>query len=314
MLGTTMRTIDTLERLGLALLLAPAFCGSLACSSTQYTAFDNPEDAMRAVAELASISNPVRAEAVFGDSGVALLKSGDPVADRADAQRVLHAIREKVVFEDRDANTKVALLGKDGWPFPIPLVSDEHGWRFDAEAGRVELEKRRIGRNELTTLAVLHEYVYAQREYRSTAHDGRPPAYAGKLISSEGAHDGLYWPVAQAEPASPLGPLIAAAAREGQARDQGQLTPFHGYYFRILAAQGQRAPGGEKNYVDEHGLMTGGCALLAWPAQYGESGVMTFQISAHGLVFQRDLGPSTEAAAARIRRFDPDDTWSPTSD
>jgi hypothetical protein len=309
-----MKTIATFGTFRLAILLAPVLCGSIACTSVQYTSFDNPEDAMRAVAELASISNPVRAEAVFGADGVQLLKSGDPVADRADAQRVLHAIREKVVFEDRDANTKLALLGKDGWPFPIPLVSDAHGWHFDANAARVELEIRRIGRNELRTLATLHEYVDAQHEYSAAGHDGRPPAYAGKLISSDGAHDGLYWQVAQGEQLSPLGPLIAAAAQEGYAPGEGKLTPYHGYYFRSLSAQGQHAPGGKKNYLDEKGLMTGGCAMLAWPAKYGDSGVMTFEISAHGIAFQKDLGTGTEAAVARIKEFDPDDTWSPTGD
>ena len=309
-----MKTTDTLGIRRLALSLAPVLCDSVACISSEYAAFDTPEDAMHAVAELASISNPVRAQAVFGEGGVALLKSGNAAADRADAQRVLHAIREKVVFEDRDPNTKVALLGKNGWPFPIPLVSDSHGWHFDVNAGRAELEIRRIGRNELMTLAVLHEYVYAQYEYRSTGHDGRQPAYAGRLISSDGAHDGLFWPAAQGEEASPLGPSIAAAAQEGDARNEGKSAAFHGYYFRILPAQGEHAPGGAKNYVDEQGLMTGGCALLAWPAKYGESGVMTFQISAHGIAFQKDLGASTEASASSITEFDPDDTWTPTSD
>jgi len=309
-----MNTIKMLDRIGRALLLAPIFCGSFACSSTHYAAFDTPEDAMHAVAELASISNPARAEEVFGAGGVEMLKSGDPVADRADAQQVLHAIREKVVFEDRDAHTKVALLGKSAWPFPIPLVSDGRGWHFDSNAGRVELENRRIGRNELLTLAALREYVNAQCEYFSTGHDGNPPAYAGRLISSEGKHDGLYWPAPKGEPPSPFGPLFAGAAQEGYEHQEGKPSAFHGYYFRILPAQGKHASGGKRNYADEHGLMTRGCALLAWPAKYGYSGVMTFQVNVHGIVFQKDLGAGTESGATSITEFDPDETWAPTRD
>jgi hypothetical protein len=134
------------------------------------------------------------------------------------------------------------------------------------------------------------------------------------LKSSDGQHDGLYWPAVQGETASPCGPSIADAAREGDAQLDGKASAYHGYYFRTLRGQGRHAPGGEKSYSDEHGLMTGGCALLAWPAKYGYSGVMSFQISAHGIAFQKDLGAGTELAISRITEFDPDDTWGPTRD
>jgi hypothetical protein len=189
------------------------------------------------------------------------------------------------------------------------------GWRFDVEAGLEELENRRIGRNELLTLATLHEFVEAQREYRSTGRDGNPPAYAQGLFSSGGKHDGLYWPAAPDEPESPLGPLVAAAAAEGyQQQDGAGPTPFHGYFYRLLRAQGPSAPGGARSYLDGRGLLTGGFALLAWPAKHGNSGIMTFQVNQQGLVFQKDLGPDTAAAAARITCYAPDESWDPTGD
>jgi hypothetical protein len=206
------------------------------------------------------------------------------------------------------------LLGNDAWPFPVPLVREAGAWRFDVEAGIEELTNRRIGRNELSTLATLHEYVDAQREYASTGRDGNPPCYARSLLSSEGKHDGLYWPTAEGEPESPFGSFVASAANEGYTRRDAGPVAYHGYFYRSLERQGAHAPGGAKSYVDEKGLMSRGFALLAWPAKYGNSGVMTFVVGRNGIVFQRDLGEDTESAAAAIAAFDPDEIWTPTSD
>jgi hypothetical protein len=289
---------------------------SASCASPPLATFESPEEAMHALADLAGTQDLERAEQLFGPDGVALLRSGDDVADREDALGVKRSIQEKLTFEATSAERTVAVIGSDGWPFPIPLVRAGGGWSFDVEAGREELENRRIGHNELLTIATLHEFVDAQREYRSMGRDGNPPAYAQQLFSSEGRHDGLYWPVAPGEPESPLGPLVAAAAAEGypgRAPGAGPI-PFHGYFLRLLTGQGPSAPGGERSYLDERGVLSGGFALLAWPARYGNSGIMTFQVNQQGLVFQKDLGPGTASAAALITRYSPDETWDPTGD
>lgn len=297
-----------------------AALGALAaCRSAPLATFETPEVAMRAIADVAEAGDESRAEQLFGADGVELLRSGDEVADREDALRVKQLIQEKVAFEEASAETKIALLGTDAWPFPIPLVLENGRWRFDVEAGREELANRRIGRNELLTIATLHEFVEAQREYRSAGRDGNPPSYARRVISSDGKHDGLYWAAAPGEPESPLGPLVAAATAEGYgpdgySRKEAEPTPFHGYFYRTLDGQGRSAPGGEKSYLDERGHMPHGFALLAWPAKYGSSGVMTFQVNQQGIVYQEDLGPDTAALAARITAFAPDESWDPTGD
>lgn len=278
--------------------------------------FAQPELAIFALAEVIGTHDKVRAEQLFGSGGVELLESGDEVADHEDALHVQQKIREKLAFADQDAMTKIALVGEEGWALPIPLVLQDGSWSFDVAAGREEIENRRVGRNELSTIASLHEYVEAQREYHAMRRDGQPLAYARKLISSEGKHDGLFWPTAENEPESPFGPLIGAANRDGYAptgaQPAGKQAPFHGYYFRTLTAQGAKAPGGAQSYIDEAGRMTRGFALLAWPAKYGNSGVMTFVVNARGIIFQKDLGNDTEAAAAKIVAFDPDESWDPT--
>jgi len=246
---------------------------------------------------------------------VRMLQSGDEVADRADALKTREMILEKVEFEDIEGNRKVLILGNDGWPFTVPLVKEGELWRFDVAAGAEELLNRRIGKNELLTLATLHGFVDAQREYREAGHDGNPPAYAQKFWSDEGKHNGLYWPPTPGEPESPMGDLVAQAAGEGYSRDDAPAPdPYHGYFYRILESQGKSAPGGEKSYLDAKGLMTGGYAAIAWPASYGQGGVMSFIVNQQGIVFQKDLGEETAAAAAAITAYNPDETWDPTGD
>jgi hypothetical protein len=297
-----------IQLLALLALCAPA------CQSVRQAGFATPEAAMTELADAIGSHDQERAERLFGPDGPEMLQSGDEVADREDAQRVQGYIREKVAFEERGADTRIALLGNEGWAFPIPLVRDGGSWRFDVAAGVEEIANRRVGRNELATLATMHAYVDAQREYASTEHDGQPCAFARTIFSSEGKHDGLYWPTAEGEPDSPLGPLVADAAGEGYEHKQGQVLPFHGYYYRVLLEQGKSAPGGAKKFVDDKGRMTGGFALLAWPAKYGMSGVMSFVVGTQGIVYQKDLGEDTETAAAKLTSFDPDASWDPTGD
>ena len=292
---------------GLALLAFALFL--TACARPDPGLFDTPEAAMQAVAELIGQYDDQRIEAIFGPGSVDLFRSGDDDADRADGERVIAMIAAGVAFEDFDENTKIALLGDDAWPWPIPLVRDGEGWRFDTAAGREELLNRRIGRNELWTLTALHEFVDAQREYRSQPRDGNPPAYAQRFRSTEGKRDGLYWPAADEADLSPLGELLAESEAWGS-----DPHPFHGYYYRILTRQGAGAPGGARDYLDANGLLTGGFAVVAWPAKYGNSGVMTFITNHRGLVYEKDLGPETEQAAAGIQAYDPDASWAPTGD
>jgi hypothetical protein len=278
-------------------------------------AFDTPEEAVRALADVIGMGDEAKAEAILGDNAVDLLRSGDDVADKEDGLRVKAMIAKKLAFEDVDDDRKIALLGDDAWPFAIPLVKTDGKWSFDVVSGIDELENRRVGRNELHTLATLHAIVDAQREYYAEAHDGKPICYAPKVMSSEGKHDGLFWPVAEGQPESPLGPEVAEASSEGYTKsEEGERPPFHGYYFHILLSQGKNAPGGAKEYADKDGLLTGGYAAVAWPARYGNSGVKTFIVSQRGVVYSKDLGEKTGELATAMKVFDPDDSWDPDGD
>lgn len=294
-----------------SLVLWGAACSSSpTATAPQAQRFDTPEQAVQAMASLIGKNDRQGVERVFGAGSMEVFASGDPDADAEDFQRVKAMIDTRIGFSDLDAQTKVALFGEDEWPWPIPLVNDAKGWRFDMATGREELLNRRIGRNELFTLQALHEVVDAQREYISEARDGQRPAFAQKFPSSEGRKDGLYWPPVDGEDPSPLGDLLADA----DAQTSTEPQPFHGYYYRILRGQGAAAPGGKTAYLDDQGLMTRGFAVIAWPAKYGNSGVMTFMISHHDIVFQKDLGADTDAVASAIESFDPDLSWAPTSD
>lgn len=307
-----MNTANQLRNFRLTLVGLVVLAALAACSPAPAGTYSTPEEAVQALGDLAGSGDTKKSEEMFGADGVDLLKSGDEAADREDALRVKAMILEKVAFEDLDETTKAAVIGNEGWTFPLPLVLEDGRWRFDAATGREELLNRRIGRNELDALASLHAYVDAQREYFTKGRDGKPPAYARRIRSSEGAHDGLYWSVAEGEEESPLGPLYAEAADE-QLKDSGP-QPFHGYYFRILEGQGKNAPGGEHSYLDKKGRLTRGFAAVARPAKYGNSGVMTFQVNGQGLIFQKDLGAETDVAVAAIGAYDPDESWHPTGD
>lgn len=281
----------------------------VACTPPDPGLFESPEAAMQAALELVGQNDDQRTEAIFGPGSADLFSSGDDDADREDAERVRDLILAGVEFEEFDENTRIALLGEEAWPWPIPLVRDGEGWRFDTASGREELLNRRIGRNELWTLTALHEVVEAQKEYSSEPRDDQPLAYAQRFLSTEGKRDGLYWPAADETELSPLGDLLAESDFGVQSP-----SPFHGYFYRILTSQGESAPGGAANYLDDNGVLNRGFAVIAWPAKYGNSGVMTFITNQRGLVFQKDFGDDTEQLVTAIEAYDPDASWTPTPD
>lgn len=280
-----------------------------ACGQPSQQVFDSPEAAVQRMSELIGQYDRNQIERVFGQGSVEMLSSGDAETDREDFYRVKEMIQAAVDFEEVDADTRIALFGDAEWPWPIPLVRDGEGWRFDSEKGQQEFLNRRVGRNELWTLTALHELVDAQREYRSESRDGNPPAYAQRFRSTEGKHDGLYWSTEGGSELSPAGRFLAES-------DAGEDSPqpFYGYYYRILTRQGEQAPGGDRDYLDENGHLTRGFAAIAWPAKYGNSGIMTFVVSNRGLVFQKDLGLKTEELVDKIDSYNPDSSWSPTED
>lgn len=288
-----------------------AMCASAWAQPTHYP---SPDEAIQALLVAVKAEGTEALKAVLGPE-VEELGSGDAVADQAArasfAARLAQGYKVRLQGDDRAE----LLLEPDDWPFSIPLVKQAEGWYFDTAAGMEELASRRIGRNELHTIATARAYVDAQHEYaaQDPAGDG-VHQYARHFGSTEGKHDGLYWPSAEGEPESPLGPLVAEAVKEGYGRSEaGQPQPYHGYYYRILEAQGPHAPGGAMNYLDGE-RMTGGFGLVAYPAVYGKSGIMTFIVDARGLMFQKDLGEDTASLAAAITGYDPDSSWAPVTE
>jgi hypothetical protein len=278
--------------------------------------FARPEDAMRTLVAAVRANDHAKVTAILGPGSDEMLSSGDPIDDQAAARRFASLATERTRFETLDSGAVIAHIGKDDWPFAIPLAKDGDQWRFDTAAGREELLNRRIGRNELKAVDVAHAYVDAQYEYASRPRNGDGKrAYAQKVRSEPGKKDGLYWEDPTGKQPSPLGPLMAEAEAEGYTRPQGDTSPrpYHGYIYRVLTAQGPKAPGGARNYVAD-GRMTGGFALLAYPAEYASSGIMTFLVGPSGIVYQKNLGEKTAEAAAAITTYDPDESWTPVRD
>ncbi|OPY86452.1 MAG: hypothetical protein A4E72_01665 [Syntrophus sp. PtaU1.Bin208] len=271
--------------------------------------FSSPGNAVKAFIEALKAGDQQALSTLFGPQAASQLSSGDAALDRADKEAFLKAYEDRNFLEKKGRDRVVLHVGKDDWPFPVPVIKKGKAWAFDFEEGREELLNRRIGRNELRVLETVEAYVVAQREYAAKDWMGSGVhAYAQKLLSSPGKRDGLYWPVKEGEKESPLGPLAAAAAREGYPGNAPAPVPFQGYYFRILTAQGGNAPGGAYDYVVK-GNMVLGFGLIAYPARYGASGIMTFLVNQQGSVYQKDLGKNTAEAAAAIRAYDPDKTW-----
>lgn len=273
-------------------------------------AYATPDDAVRALVAAVRSDDTRRVHEILGPGTHRLVLSGDPVADRQSRGRFLEIFDARSRIEvDGDAKATL-LIGDKDWPFPFPLVKGAGGWRFDARAGAEEILNRRIGRNELSAIQVCLAYVDAQREYAQTeGRRGGLREYAMKLVSTNGKRDGLYWRTGEGEPLSPFGPLASKAKAEGYGKGANAVNePYHGYFYRILTRQGGDAPGGAYDYVVD-GRMIGGFALVAYPARWGASGVMTFIVSHDGVVYQKNLGKQTEALALGMTSFDPDPTW-----
>jgi len=307
-----MNTTDILRAPRLrvaAMLLGLVVAAGCAKKPEQDGSFKTPEEAVNALVAALQKGDVAGLQALLGAGSEELLNSGDPVQDASDRADFLAAYAARHALTDDGADRKVLVTGEDDWPMPIPIVKRDGGWRFDGEAGIDEMIYRRVGANELGAIDVCRGFVNAQLDYASEGRDGDSAGiYALKLVSDEGLHNGLYWPTAEGEPPSPAGPFVAAAAGEGYRRVEGERVPYHGYYYRLLYAQGPSANGGARDYFKD-GLFTQGFALIAWPADYGSSGVQTFIVNQDGVVFQKDLGEGTATAVESIQVFDPDSSW-----
>lgn len=267
--------------------------------------FASPEQAGSALIDANKNGKEDELLKILGPEAADLIHSGDPVADQKAQKKFIDAYDAGHMWESVAGGKEILLVGADKWPLPIPLVNENGKWRFDTKAGRQEILDRRIGHNELDVINVCRAYVEAQADYFSV-YPGQHE-YAQKLTSTPGQHDGLYWPMAKGETESPLGALMAGAEAESYSASEKHV-PYHGYYYKILKAQTAAAHGGAKDYIVK-GQMTGGFALLAYPAKYGDSGIKTFIINQAGIVHEKDLGPDTAAVAAKITTYDPDKSW-----
>jgi hypothetical protein len=280
--------------------------------------FATPEDAAKALVEAAKSDDQKALLAILGPSLKQWIESGDPVADRAAKDKFVKDYEQKQSIDTDEKDKAVLIIGDDDFPFPIPIVKKDNEWAFDPEQGKQEIIDRRVGTNELDTIQTLLAIADAQNDYVELNPLGKgAPAYARRFISSPDKHDGLYWPPGSgSQSESPLGPLVADAVTAGykpssEGGDTSQ-NPYHGYYFRMLTAQGAHAPGGAYSYL-VNGRMIGGFAVIAWPAKYGASGYKTFMINQDQTVYESDLGPDTAAEVQGIRTFDPDADWKKVS-
>jgi hypothetical protein len=289
-----------------ALLLGAAGAGAADAQKT----FASPDEAVKALMAAVKADDRKAMLAVLGAGAKNVIFSGDAVADRNGREIFVKAYEETNKLEMQGDAKAVLTVGKDAWPLPIPIVKAGSAWRFDAKQGAEEIVNRRIGRNELSTIQALGAYVDAQREYYllNPAKD-KLLTYAQKVVSAKGKRDGLYYPTREGEPQSPLGQLFASATAAGyKGSADGKPVPYYGYYYRILKAQGPDAQGGAYDYMAK-GKMIGGFAMVAYPASYGNSGIMTFIVSHAGVVYEKDLGPNTAAAAQKMTKFNPDKSW-----
>jgi hypothetical protein len=276
--------------------------------------FTSPEEAIKALRTATEAKDQEALRRIFGPEYDAL-KVGDKVQDANNAQRFATAMAQSC-NQIKAGDGQITLeVGTNNWPMPIPLVQAGGQWHFDTAAGQEEIINRHIGKDELHAIGVCRAYVEAQKKYAGANPDaGGVPAYAQKFKSTPGTKDGLYWPSAENEQASPFGPLVAEAHAEGYGNNKGSGPhPFHGYYFRILTRQGAAAPGGKMNYLS-HGRLTGGFALMAYPEHWDQSGIMTFIVAQDGKVFQRNLGEKTSRTAGAIKEYNPDSEWTPVQD
>ena len=288
-----------------------ALCSSAMAAPVKPQSFASPNSAAGALADAAHNNDGAALLAIFGSDGQPLVNSGDKVEDDSMRTRFVarYAAGHRFVFDN--PNRAMLVIGTEEWPFPIPLVRKKGAWHFDAAAGAEEILNRRVGRNEMDAMRVCRDYVRAQRDYAADLQSERKlPEYAQLIVSSPGRHNGLYWPAGAGEKQSPIGPQMAHARAEGYSDNppDQEHAPYHGYYYRILTRQGPAASGGARDYVVD-GHMTGGFALIAFPATWGDSGVMSFIVNQNGIVYQKNLGADTAKTAAAITEFNPDISW-----
>jgi len=292
--------------LGLMLFLLPACAPAPAPDRAR---FDTPDEAAKALMKGLSTNDAEALKAIFGPNVERDLSSGDPVSDRHDREVMAIAMAQSWRWAQAGADRQELVIGDEHWPFPAPLAKVRGGWQFDTDAGADEMISRRIGRGELRAIDVGRDYVKAQQAYASQPRDGkRAGLYAQQFRSSPGRQDGLYWRVGAEEAPSPLGHLIAQAVVEGYDENKSASQPLWGYHFRVLTAQGAAAKGGARSYI-VNGEMSGGFALVAYPADYGRAGIMTFIVNQDGVVYQKDLGEDTLKVAAGLNEYNPDGTW-----
>jgi len=288
--------------------LAAMFGAALvACAGkTGHVSFKSPEDAVAALQEAGRQGDTDRLRDIFGPGSEAILSSGDAVADKAAREKFVADFDAKHALVPEGEGRATLHVGTEDWPFPVPLVRHDGAWYFEGAEGADEIVYRRIGRNELGAIAVCRGFVEAQREYAAADHDGEGAGiFAHRLVSDPGTQNGLYWEASEGSARSPIGPFIASAAAEGYRAGGGA---YHGYRYRPLFRQGENANGGALDYF-EKGVLRNGFALIAWPAEYGASGVMTFIVNQDGVVFQKDFGDDTEGEVRAIDEYDPDSTW-----
>ena len=304
------RIAFTARILLLAIFIPLAACKKSEPEKPSLSTYASPDDASSALLAAARSGDQNAILAIFGPDAKDVIHSADPVADKNAVNEFVAGYDVMHRWRKMPDGGLILLVGADNFPFAIPLKKNAGGqWYFDTAAGKDEVLNRRIGRNELAIIEVCEAVADAQAEYFSHPHDGeKTKQYAVKFISDPGKQNGLYWQSPDGQPASPLGPMAANAAAEGYTKKPEGLTPFHGYYFKMLTGQTANTPGGAKDYV-VNGKMTGGFAFVAYPAEYGNSGVMTFIINQDGVLLQKDLGKTTTETATAMSKFDPDPTW-----
>ena len=305
----TARTVMTTRFV--SFLAAMLFASGAAFAATpDGRAFATPDDAVKALTAALKANDDKALLEIFGERNKDLVITTDKAESTEYRQRMVKAIDQYLLLNKNADGSITLVVGSNGWPMPIPLVKDSAGWRFDTDKGADEIINRRIGRNELDAIEVMRAYPAAQRQFAAKPRDGsNVRSFARRILSTEGKQDGLYWTSdpAKGQEASPFGPLVA----DGTSRERSD--PYHGYYFKILTGQGPSAPGGKFSYVI-NGRMIAGFALLAWPADYGSSGVKTFVVNHYGDVYEKDLGENTAATAKAMTEYNPDKTWTKTID
>jgi hypothetical protein len=295
-----------MAKISLILILLLGFTSLTLAQQAGQKTFASPEEAGQALFAAAQSGNNAALLEIFGPAGSQIISSGDEVQDQTARDQFVAKFQEMHRFVDEPDHTTALFIGAENWPVPIPLVDKGAAWYFDTPTAEKDILYRRIGKNEFAAMDVCQALVDAEGDYFSQSRDGRPAQYTQKFISAEGKQDGLYWKTADGEPESLIGPLVAYAAGEGY--DKSHETPYHGYFYRILTAQGASAPGGKKSYMVD-GAMTGGFAILAYPAVYRSSGVMTFIVGQDGVIYQKDLGPNTVELAKAMKEYVRDKTW-----